>query len=298
MIPLHVPDENHLAGRPFLKMNGIGNEIVVLDLRGTGASVSRSDARAIARGEGLAYDQLMALSDPRTPGTDAYMTIFNNDGSESGACGNGTRCVAWALMREPARDRLTLETGAGLLMCTRAGERRFTVDMGAPRLDWRDIPLAHAVEDARAVTIPEAGALGSFTAVNMGNPHAVFFVADAGAVDLAAAGPALERHPIFPERANISIAETLAPEDGRDTILLRVWERGAGITRACGSAACATLVAGALTGRTGRSANVDLPGGRLVIQWRAADSHVLMTGDVELEFEGRFDPALFADAPA
>ncbi len=279
-------------------MNGIGNEIVVLDLRGSGVSVAPQDARAIARGEGLAYDQLMALVDPRTAGTDAYVTIFNNDGSESGACGNGTRCVAWALMREGGRDRLVLETRAGLLECTRAGERRFTVDMGPPRLDWRDIPLAYAVDDIRSVAIAEAASLGAFCAVNMGNPHAVFFVNDAGAVDLARIGPVLERHSIFPERANISIAQALAPEGGRDTIMLRVWERGAGITRACGSAACATLVAGVLTGRTGRSANIDLLGGRLVIEWRASDSHVLMTGDVELEFEGRFDPALFADAPA
>lgn len=288
---------NALAHRPFLKMNGIGNEIVVLDLRATGLDVRPEDARAIHAAPGLAYDQLMVLHDPRTTGTEAFMVIFNNDGSLSGACGNGTRCVAWALMRESARDRIRLETNAGLLDCARDAEWRFTVDMGAPRLEWRDIPLAREA-DTRAVTIPAAGALGSFAAVNMGNPHAVFFVEDAGAVDLAEIGPALEHDPIFPERANISIAEVLAPEHGRDTIFLRVWERGAGVTRACGSAACATLVAAARAGHTGRAANVDLPGGRLVITWRESDSHVLMTGDVELEFEGRFDPAIFADAPA
>lgn len=292
---------NALAGRPFLKMNGIGNEIVVLDLRGTGASVSPADARAIAGGEGLAYDQLMVLSDPRTAGTDAFMTIFNNDGSLSGACGNGTRCVAWALTRGGERERVLLETGVGLLDCRRAGPDRFTVDMGAPRLGWREIPLAREIDDTSAVDLPEADAPGPFCAVGMGNPHAVFFVRDAMAVDLARVGPALERHPIFPERANISIAQVTERPDvpeARARILLRVWERGAGITRACGSAACATLVAAVRTGRTGRSADVDLPGGTLAIEWRESDSHVLMTGDVELEFEGRFEASLFKETAA
>jgi diaminopimelate epimerase len=287
-----------LAGRPFIKMNGIGNEIIVLDLRGGGPIVTPAQARAIARGEGLAYDQLMVLSDPRTAETDAFMTIFNNDGSLSGACGNGTRCVAWALTRESGRDQALLETQAGLLDCRRVGEHRFMVDMGAPRLGWRDVPLARDVGDASAVHLPEAGALGPFCAVNMGNPHAIFFVADAMAVDLASVGPALERNPIFPERANISIAQVVDASPERARILLRVWERGAGITRACGSAACATLVAAVRTGRTGRAADVELPGGTLLIEWRERDSNVLMTGDVELEFEGRFDASLFKDAAA
>lgn len=287
-----------LAGRPFLKMNGIGNEIVVLDLRGAGVSVTPAEARAIARGDGLAYDQLMVLSEPRTPATDAYMTIFNNDGSLSGACGNGTRCVAWALTRGGARDRLALETEAGLLECRRVGPQRFTVDMGAPRFGWREIPLAREVADTTAVDLAEARDLGPFSAVNMGNPHAIFFVRDAMSFDLATIGPALERNPLFPERANISIAQVLDAAPGRARILLRVWERGAGITKACGSAACATLVAAARTGRTGRAADVDLPGGTLFIEWRESDSHVLMTGDVELEFEGRFDASLFEGATA
>jgi len=295
-----------LAGLPILKMNGIGNEIIVLDLRGRGLAVSPAEAVAIHRarlnGRPLAYDQLMALGDPRTPGAAAFMTIFNNDGSESGACGNGTRCVAYALMRDGGPESITLETSAGLLACERAGEARFRVDMGAPRLDWRDIPLAQAVDDTRAVTIAQAQAfgLGAFAAVNMGNPHAVFFVEDAHAFDLARVGPRLETDPIFPQRANISLAQVRAGagDDGRDAILLRVWERGAGITRACGSAACATLVAAARTGRTGRAADVDLPGGRLVIEWRDSDSHVLMTGDAELEFEGRLDAAMFTGLSA
>lgn len=283
-----------LAGRPFLKMNGIGNAIVVLDLRATDIAVTPREACAIAAGEGLAYDQLMVLSDPRTAGTEAFMTIFNNDGSLSGACGNGTRCVAWALMRGRAGEAIRLETQAGLLDCRRVGEWRFTVDMGAPRLRWDEIPLARGVADTSAVELDAARDLGPFCAVNMGNPHAVFFTPNAMAVDLAEVGPRLERDPIFPEKANISIAEA----KGRGRVLLRVWERGAGATRACGSAACATLVAGVRTGRTGRQAEIELPGGSLVIEWRESDSHVLMTGDVELEFEGRFDPAIFAEPAA
>lgn len=287
-----------LAYRPFVKMNGIGNEIIVLDLRGAAISVSPQEARDIAAAPGLAYDQLMALSDPRSDATDAYMTIFNNDGSLSGACGNGTRCVAWALARSDGRAATRLETSAGLVETTRAGDTRFTVDMGAPRLDWRDIPLAHAVPDASAVTLEAARAagLGAFCAVNMGNPHAVFFVDDAMAVDLPRVGPVLEHDPMFPQRANISIAQALGAGPDGDRILLRVWERGAGITRACGSAACATLVAGARTGRTGRAAHVELPGGALFIEWRQNDSHVLMTGDVEFEFDGRFEPHIFRGA--
>lgn len=289
---------NALAGRPFLKMNGIGNEIIVLDLRGSGLSVTASQARAIAAGKGLAYDQLMVLGDPRTAGADAFITIFNNDGSLSGACGNGTRCVAWALMRDGARDRIMLETKAGLLQCRRAGEWRFEVDMGAPRLGWREIPLAWEIDDTSAVELAEAADLGPFCAVNMGNPHAIFFTRDAMGVDLQKIGPALERNPIFPERANISFAQVLDASAEPARILLRVWERGAGITRACGSAACATLVAAVRTGRTGRAADIILPGGTLLIEWRDSDGHVLMTGDVELEFEGAFDAELFKGVAA
>jgi diaminopimelate epimerase len=147
-----------------------------------------AEARAIAAGQGLAYDQLMVLGDPRTGGTDAYMTIFNNDGSLSGACGNGTRCVAWALMRDGARERVTLETKAGLLDCRRTGEWRFEVDMGAPRLGWREIPLAREIDDTSAVELAEADEFGPFCAVNMGNPHAIFFTRDVMGVDLAKIG--------------------------------------------------------------------------------------------------------------
>ncbi|MEF3366547.1 diaminopimelate epimerase [Methylocystis sp. 9N] len=275
-------------------MNGAGNEILILDLRGLDHEVAPQDARAIARAPGLRFDQLMTLHAPRRAEDDAFMRIYNIDGSLSAACGNGTRCVAFALARE-GKDALRLETDAGLVETWRLAERVFAVDMGRPGLEWRDIPLAHEVADTRSVALepPVAGAPTHFSAVSMGNPHAVFFVADAALVDLEALGPALEHHPLFPQRANISFAQILA----RDDILLRVWERGTGATKACGSAACATLVAAARAGLTQRAARLRLPGGDLEIDWRA-DDHVTMTGPVEFEFETTLDPRIFQDVAA
>ncbi|MGJ0506696.1 MAG: diaminopimelate epimerase [Methylocystis sp.] len=282
-----------LDNRPILRMNGAGNEILVLDLRGLDHVLAPREARAIAAAPGLRFDQLMALHDPRAAGDDAFMRIYNVDGSLSGACGNGTRCVAWALARE-GRERLSLETDAGRIETQREAETQFTVDMGRPKLDWREIPLSRAA-DTRSVALepPVAGAPAQFSAVSMGNPHAVFFVPDALAIPLETLGPALEHHPLFPERANISFAQIVAPDD----ILLRVWERGTGATKACGSAACATVVAGARAGRTERRARVALPGGELTIDWRA-DDHVMMTGPVEFEFETRLTAALFEGVDA
>lgn len=275
-------------------MNGAGNEILILDLRGLDHEVAPQDARAIARAPGLRFDQLMTLHAPRRAEDDAFMRIYNIDGSLSAACGNGTRCVAFALARE-GKDALRLETDAGLVETRRLAERVFAVDMGRPRLEWRDIPLAHGVADTRSVALepPVAGAPPHFSAVSMGNPHAVFFVADAALVDLETLGPALEHHPLFPQRANISFAQILA----RDDIMLRVWERGTGATKACGSAACATLVAAARAGLTERAARLRLPGGDLQIDWRA-DDHVIMTGPVEFEFETTLDPRIFQDVAA
>jgi diaminopimelate epimerase len=285
-----------LTGRPFLKMNGLGNEIVVLDLRGAATRVSPEEARAIARGPGSHFDQLMVLHDPVTPGTDAFMRIYNTDGSQSGACGNGTRCVAWAVLRGSDRPGLVLETAAGLLPTTRVAETVFTVDMGVPRLRWDEIPLAEPFEDTTGIELQvgpiDAPVLHTPSVVNMGNPHAIFWVADLDAHDLARVGPLLENHPLFPERANISLAQVTSP----GTIRLRVWERGAGLTRACGSAACATAVAAARKGLTGRDVVVTLPGGDLTVRWREEDDHVLMTGPVELEHEGVFRPDVFAGA--
>jgi diaminopimelate epimerase len=289
-----------LAHRRFLKMNGLGNEIVVIDLRGTAARIAAAQARAIAADPRSAFDQLMAVHDPRTSGTDAFLRIYNTDGSESGACGNGTRCVAWAMMADPVmgkpRDTLLFEAGARLLPVARVAERRFTVDMGPPRLKWDEIPLRDPFQDTRTIELQigpiDNPILHTPSVVNMGNPHAIFWVDDVDGYDLARIGPLLENHPIFPERANISLAQVTA----RDRIVLRVWERGAGLTRACGSAACAAVVAAARKRLTGRAATVTLPGGDLSIEWRAGDDHVLMTGPVELEWEGRLAPELFTGA--
>ncbi len=289
---------NALDNRPFLKMNGIGNSIIVLDLRDTDIAVRPDDARAIGRAPGLLYDQLMVIHDACGNGADGRMKIFNIDGSLSGACGNGTRCVAWVMLRGSSETRLMLESDAGLLECRRVGAWRFSVDMGAPRLNWQDIPLAGKPGDTLEVILPDplaaAAELPSFTAVSMGNPHAVFFVDDPDAYDLAATGTAVEHHRLFPERVNTSLVRV----DDRGHLTAKVWERGAGATLACGSAACAIVVAAVRRGLTGRKAVVALPGGDLDIEWRESDGHVIMTGDVQLEFEGRFDPDIFAVAPA
>jgi diaminopimelate epimerase len=292
---------NALAQRRFLKMNGLGNQITVLDLRGTKLRVSENDARAIAAEPRARFDQLMVLHDPLTPGADAFIRIHNADGSQAGACGNGTRCVAWAMMADPemgdpARTTLTLQTEAGLLPAFRESDLVFTVDMGAPKLGWEDIPLAEPFHDTAHFELQigpiDSPVLHTPCAVNMGNPHAVFFVDDPWRFNLAQIGPLLENHPIFPERANIELAAVTAP----DHIVLRVWERGAGITQACGSGACAALVAAVRRELSDRKATVSLPGGDLLVEWRERDGHVLMTGPVEFEWDGVLDPGLFERA--
>jgi diaminopimelate epimerase len=288
-----------LADRPFRKMNGAGNAIIVLDLRADAVVIPPDEVRAVAAR--VPFDQMMVLYPARTPGTDAFVLILNQDGSESGACGNGTRCIAQVLFEDSlftgtGKATLLFETRAGLLTCCRAEGGLITVDMGPPRLKWDEIPLAEPFADTRAIEL-EIGPRGapilhSPAVVNMGNPHAIFWVDDIEAIDLARVGPLLEHHPLFPERANISLAQVL----DRGHVRLKVWERGAGLTLACGSAACATVVAAARTRRTGRKATVSLPGGDLRIDWREEDGHVLMTGPVEHEFEGRFDPHWFEAA--
>ncbi len=289
-----------LANRDFIKMNGLGNEIVIVDLRHEPGAISQNpiaagEARAAARQE--PYDQLMALY-PGRGASDASVRIYNNDGTEAGACGNGMRCVASIVSAETGKAKLNFETTAGLVSCWRADAGLFTVDMGAPRLQWNEIPLAREMPDTRAVELvfgpPDAPLLRTPSVVNVGNPHAIFWVEDPQAVDLRAIGPQLEHHPLFPERANITLAAT----PSRDRIVIRTWERGAGLTRACGSAACAVAVAAARLDRTGRKVTVALPGGELAIEWREADDHVLMTGPAEYERAGRFDAALFAGAGA
>ncbi len=287
-----------LANRPFVKMNGIGNEIVVVDLRSGAPAITPAEARAAASPQGAPYDQLMALYPPRTPGTDSFVRIYNNDGSEAGACGNGMRCVASIVAGASAKDAMSFETSAGLINCWKADRGQFTVDMGKPRFAWNEIPLAEEFRDTRAIELQigpiDKPVLHSPSIVNMGNPHAIFWVDDVNAFDLARFGPLLENHPIFPERANITLARIV----DRTHITIRTWERGAGLTKACGSAACATAVAATRLKRADRKVIVSLPGGDLQIEWRASDDHVLMTGPVEFEFDGRFDSALFEKAAA
>ena len=285
-----------LANQSFVKMNGIGNEIVIVDLRARGGQIEAEEARAAGRPNGVSYDQLMALYPPRTPGTDAFIRIYNNDGSETGACGNGMRCVADLVAKESGKDALTFETTAGILNCWQGADGLFTVDMGPPRFKWNEIPLAEEFRDTRAIELQigpiDKPVLHSPSVVSMGNPHAIFWVDDVNAHDLVRFGPLLENHPLFPERANITLAQIVA----RDHIIIRTWERSAGLTKACGSAACAAAVAAARLRRTDRKVRVTLPGGELTIDWRAKDDHVLMTGPVEFEFKSHFDPTLFAKA--
>jgi diaminopimelate epimerase len=285
-----------LADRSFTKMNGLGNEIIVVDMRARAGVITSAEARAAAKSPAGPYDQLMALHAPHIPGTDGYVRIYNCDGSEAEACGNGMRCVADLMFAETGKRALAFETRAGVIECWKgATAHTCTVDMGQPRFAWNEIPLAHPLDDTTHLDIrmepPGAAPLPPACVLSIGNPHAVFFVDDLAAYDLRTLGPALEHHAIFPERANISLAQVLS----RSHLTVRTWERGAGLTRACGSAACAAAVAAARLGRADRDTQVTLPGGDLHLEWRTRDDHVLMTGPVEYEHEGRFDGAFFKD---
>ncbi len=271
---------------PFTKMHGLGNDFVVLDARAQPLSLDAAAARAIAdRHRGVGCDQILILEPPKEASAQAFMRIRNADGGEAEACGNGARCVAALLMGESGRDAVTIETLGGNLTAIKAGELRVAVDMGAPRFAWQEIPLARQCDTLHVPLGLEA--LADPVCTSMGNPHATFFVPDIAAVDLARLGPKLEHDPIFPARANIGVAQILGPTRLR----LRVWERGDGLTLACGSGACAALVAAARRGLAERSAEVILDGGALTIEWRA-DNHVIMTGPVAVSFSGALDPAL------
>jgi len=266
---------------PFTKMHGLGNDFVVIDARSRAVVLSDDQKRRIAdRRRGIGCDQLIVLE--RSTRADVFMRITNPDGTEAGACGNATRCVAGRLMSERGVERIVVETISGLLETNAADRGDITVDMGEARTDWRDIPVA---QECDTLHLPLA--LGSLTdpvGVNVGNPHAVFFVPDVSAVDLEKIGPQLEHAPLFPQRANIELVQLLAP----DLLRMRVWERGAGITQACGSGACATLVAAARRGITGRKAEVVLDGGTLTIEW-LPNNHVLMTGGWTTSYQGEID---------
>jgi diaminopimelate epimerase len=277
-----------MAQISFRKMHGLGNDFVVLDRRHNAVAIDAAAARNIAdRRTGIGCDQLLLIEPPGQPAAQVSMRILNADGSEAEACGNGTRCIARLVAEETGDNRVRIETVAGLLEAELLPDHNVAVDMGPVRTGWRDVPLAREMDTDRVDLA--LGPLREPVCTNVGNPHATFFVADAEAIDLAALGPRLEHDTLFPERANIGVATV----EGRERIRFRVWERGAGITRACGTGACAALVAAYRRGLTERSAIVVLDGGTLDIRWRE-DGHVIMTGPATLAFEGSFDIAALA----
>ncbi|MDH5773043.1 MAG: diaminopimelate epimerase, partial [Rhodospirillaceae bacterium] len=258
----------------------LGNDFVILDRRDGKTTLSQTSVRAIAdRRSGIGCDQLIIMEPATTAEADVFMRIYNPDGSEAGACGNATRCVAELMMNEKKSDHVIIETISGLLDTERTPDGLYSVDMGPAKFDWRDIPLSEAC-DTLHIPISE-GELSDPVGVSVGNPHAVFFVNNAEVVDLAGVGPVIEHHKLFPQRTNVEVVQVLAD----DKIRLRVWERGAGITRACGSGACAAAVAAAQRKLTGRTVEVVLDGGSLKIEW-LADNNILMTGPVATSFSG------------
>lgn len=266
------------AGLPFMKMHGLGNDFVVLDARARVMDLSERLIVAIAdRHRGIGFDQLAVITG--TDKGDAHLTFYNADGSTSAACGNATRCIARHLMDESGKDTLTLTTDRGALRAVDAGDGLTSVNMGQPQLEWDEIPLAGPMD---TLELPIEGAP---TATGMGNPHCTFFVDDAGAVDLAGRGALMEHHPLFPQRTNVQFASLMGP----DHLRMRVWERGVGVTLASGSSSCATAVAAARRGLTGRRVTITLDGGDLLVDWR--DDGVWMTGTTMHVASGHFTQA-------
>ncbi len=282
-----------MASTPFLKMHGLGNDFVVLDARAAAFDLTPERRRVIAdRRLGVGCDQLIVLEPPTDREADVFMRIYNPDGGQAGACGNATRCVASVVMDERGTDHVTVQTIAGLLDAQKTGVGDnglpvISVDMGPARLDWREIPVAQACDTSHMPV--GAGPLQDPVGTNMGNPHATFFVEDADAIPLAELGPTLEHDRFFPDRANIGVAQLL----GEGRLRLRVWERGAGITLACGSGACAAVVAASRRGLVQRKADVVLEGGTLTIEW-LRDGHVMMTGGIAVAFKGELDRSLLS----
>jgi diaminopimelate epimerase len=272
--------------RPFLKMNGLGNDFVVVEARSAPFEPSADQVRALGdRTHGIGFDQLIVLEP--TSGADARARFWNSDGEEISACGNGTRCIGWLMMQASGQDEVTIATKAGLLRARRAGERLVSVDMGLPGLSWEEIPLSDA-QDTLLLPVPLHPAIEApATCVSMGNPHVVFFLPpnETGDLDEAfvrAVGPVVERHPLFPQGVNVGFAQVI----DRGRIRLKVWERGAGLTKACGTGACAALVAAARRDLADRSAVIVTDGGELLIEWRAEDDHVIMTGPAAVDYAG------------
>ena len=270
--------------RPFVKMYGAGNDFVVVNALETPFAPTADQVRAIAgRESGPGCDQLIAIEPSDT--ADAFMRVWNADGGQVETCGNALRCVGWLLMQSTGKDSVTIDTLGGPTTASRAGDHRVKVDMGAPGLDWTDVPLAEEM-DTRGVELQvgpiDAPILHTPGAVSMGNPHVVFFTDRQDDAFVRGSGSLVEHHPLFPEGVNVGFAHVLAP----DRIRLRVWERGAGLTRACGTGACAALVAAARRGLSGRRAVIETDGGELDIDWDEATGHVFMTGPIEIEGTG------------
>ena len=273
-----MPAMRDTGGWTFMKMHGLGNDFVVVDGRARVIDMTPALAAALAdRHRGVGFDQLAVITEGGN--ADAHLTFYNADGSLSAACGNATRCIARHIMDETGQATLRLTTDRGVLLAEDAGGGLTSVNMGAPQLDWAEIPLAREMD---TLHLPIEG---DPVATGMGNPHCTFFVADAGAVDLAAFGPEHEHHPLYPERTNVQVAQVIGP----DRIRMRVWERGTGITLASGSSSCATAVAAARRGLTGRRVEIVLDGGTLVVDWR--EDGVWMTGGTAHVFDGVLTPA-------
>lgn len=274
-------------GRDFVKMNGLGNDFVIVETHDVPFDPTPEVVRALAdRKSGIGFDQLIAIDPPKSAQADAGIRFWNSAGDSVEACGNGTRCAAWLIMDRAGTDAVRMASPVGPLLARRAGDQRVEVDMGCPRLDWQDIPLAEAM-DTRGIELQvgpiDAPLLHTAGAVSMGNPHVVFFIGTPASDDLVrGSGSLIEHHPLFPQGVNVGFAHISGPEH----IRLRVWERGAGLTRACGTGACAALVAANRRGLVGRRARLQLDGGDLDIHWRKADDHVIMSGPIAFEFSG------------
>ncbi len=276
--------ENAFPGLPFMKMHGLGNDFVVIDSRGRGAVTTPALARALGdRNRGVGFDQLAEIRDSAE--ADIALDFWNSDGTRAGACGNATRCVADYVMQGAGRDAITLRTARGELAAVRRGDGMVSVNMGQPQLGWAEIPLSDDV-DTLHLPLP-----GDPVGVGMGNPHCVFFVADAEGVDVAREGARVEHDPLFPQATNVEFVSVAAP----DRLRMRVWERGTGITLACGSGACAAAVAAHRRGLTARRVTIALDGGQIEVDWR--DDGVWMTGPTAHVFNGVLTPAFLAAHP-
>jgi len=272
----------------FLKMHGLGNDFVVFDARDAAIALTPAQARGVAdRRFGIGCDTVVLIG-PGSAEADASLRFINADGGEVESCGNATRCVARLLMDERGLSSVRLASRAGLLACRDAGKGLVEADMGPARLAWNEIPLAEA-RDTRGFTLPLDGQALAVSAVSMGNPHCILFVPDAEKAPVTALGPKIETHPLFPARTNVEFVSVI----GENRLRQRTWERGVGVTLACGTGACAVAVAAARLGKSGRKAEVVLDGGALFIDWRESDGHVIMTGPAALPFRGQVDIAKF-----